>query len=336
MRKQVWIVPQIRDGKLHRTGAELVTAGQRLAAELDAELSAVALGNDVQEAATKLKSYQLTNVWTIEHSTLECYTPGSFVHALTRAIATSSPDYLLFSHTYQTVDFVPRLACEVGASLVPEAVGFEMRAQELVWTRPVFGGKLLSEVVSRGGSPVFASIQASAFLADDAAPAVSDTAPDQEPEVHSMHLELDSETADREILRVEEASGEQVDLTQAERIVGVGRGIGGPENLPMIEKLAGALGAEVAASRPVIDSGWLPRDRQIGSSGQTVAPKLYLAVGISGAIQHLVGMKGSQVVAAINKDRSAPIFGIAQYGIVGDLHEIVPALIKALEESAAD
>lgn len=331
MGKTIWIVPQTRDGKLHRTGRELVAAGQRLATELNAEVSAVVLGSEVQEAVAQLRGYRLRKVLTIEHATLEAYTPGSFVHALSRAIATLSPDYVLFAHTYQTVDFVPRLVCEVGGSLIPEAVGFEVRGDELVWKRPVFGGKLLSEVVSRGVFPVVASVQASAFLADDAEPAASDKV-----EVESIAVELDSDTADREILRVEEASSEQVDLTQVERIVAIGRGIGGPENLPMIEELADAIGGEIAASRPVIDNGWLPRDRQIGSSGQTVAPKLYLAVGISGAIQHLVGMKGSQVIAAINKDRSAPIFGIAQYGIVGDLHEIVPALTKALRESESE
>ena len=331
MGKKIWIVPQTREGKLHRSGAELVAAGQRLASELDAEVSAVVVGSDVQDVAARLKSYRLSSVYTLEHQILETYTPGSFVHALSQAIATSSPDYVLFAHTYQTVDYVARLVCEVGGSLIPEAVGFELRGDELVWKRPVFGGKMLSDVVSRGEGAVLASIQASAFLADDAATGTAD-----EVAVQSIDLELDSNSADREILRVEEASGEQVDLTQAERIIAVGRGLGGPENLPMIEELAKVIGGEIAASRPVIDNGWLPRDRQIGSSGQTVAPKLYLAVGISGAIQHLVGMKGSQVVVAINKDRSAPIFGTAQYGIVGDLHEIVPALTKALQESDAE
>jgi electron transfer flavoprotein alpha subunit len=325
MGKNIWIVPQLRDGKLHRTGGELVSAGQRLAAELDAEVSAVVMGRDVQEAAAQLAGYQLTNVWTLEHPILDGYTPGPFNHALSAAIAEFSPDYLLFAHTYQTVDFMPRLAGEAGGALIPEAVGFEVRDGELVWKRPVFGGKLLSDVLSKGSGPVLVSIQASAFLIDDAESGAA--------EIRAMTLELDSVTADREILRVEEASGEQVDLSQAVRIVGVGRGIGGADRLPIIEELAAALDAEIAASRPVIDNEWLPRDRQIGSSGQTVAPKLYLAVGISGAIQHLVGMKGSQVIAAINKDRSAPIFSVAQYGIVGDLHEVVPELTKALQQT---
>jgi electron transfer flavoprotein alpha subunit len=167
------------------------------------------------------------------------------------------------------------------------------------------------------------SVQSGAFPAEGRAAGQAPVVP--------LPLEASRVAPDREILGVEEVAGEQVDLTKAEVIVGIGRGIGGADKLGPVEELARALGAEIAASRPVIDNGWLPRDRQIGSSGQTVAPKLYIAVAISGAIQHVVGMKGSRVVVAINKDPGAPIFNLATYGIVGDVHEVLPALTAAVK-----
>ena len=195
----------------------------------------------------------------------------------------------------------------------------------LIWTRPVLGGKLLADVRARGEGPLLVSVQAGAFPADGVGAGDTPLSP--------LELDLDRLEPGRQVVGVEEAGEDQIDLSQAERIVAVGRGVGGEEKLGPVRELAEALGAELGASRPVIDSGWLPRDRQIGSSGQTVAPKLYLALGISGAIQHQVGMKGSQVVVAVNKDRNAPIFAEARYGVVGDLHEIVPELTAALRES---
>jgi electron transfer flavoprotein alpha subunit len=208
---------------------------------------------------------------------------------------------------------------------VPEATGFDVTDDGLVWTRPVLGGKLRARVRTRGEGPVLVSVQSGAFAADAAEPG---SAP-----IEPLEVDWGAVVPDREILGVEEVAGEQVDLSAADAIVAVGRGIGEAEKMRIIEELAAALGAEIGASRPVIDNDWLPRDRQIGSSGQTVAPKLYVAVGISGAIQHLVGMKGSGTVVAINKDPGAPIFSVADYGIVGDLHEIVPALTAALNEA---
>ncbi len=242
---------------------------------------------------------------------------------LTAAVAEHSPSHLVFAHTYQSIEYMPRLAVAVGGSLVPEVVAFEQRDDEVVWTRPVLGGKLKAKVRVKGPSPALVSVQSGSFSVDDA----------ERGDAPRHDLDAGAAAADREILGVEEVAGEHVDLSAAEIVVAVGRGIGGEDKLPVIEALAAALGAEIGASRPVIDSGWLERDRQIGSSGQTVAPKLYVAVGISGAIQHLVGMKASSTVVAINKDAGAPIFGVADYGIVGDLHEVVPALTAAILEA---
>lgn len=321
----IWVVLQQREGKLHRMSREAIAAGQQLAAALGGSAEAVVLGHGVDAAAQEAAGYALGSVRVADHESLAHYTPGAYIGVLEQAVASKAPDLLVFPHTYQTVDYAPRLAQSVGAALVPEATGFENTADGVVWTRPILTGKLRAKVRTRGEGPVLVSVQSGAFAADAAE---AGSAP-----VEPLELDWGAVAPDREILGVEEVAGEHVDLTAAEAIVAVGRGIGDADKMGIIEELAAALGAEIGASRPVIDNDWLPRDRQIGSSGQTVAPKLYVAVGISGAIQHLVGMKGSGTVVAINKDPGAPIFSVADYGIVGDLHEIVPELTAALEEA---
>jgi electron transfer flavoprotein alpha subunit len=322
MAKKIWIVTQHRDGKLHRMSREAVAAGQQLAQALGGTAEAVILGSDVGALAQELAGFDLAAVHTAENAVLENYTPGAYVDALAPALEQAAPDFVVFPHTYQSVDYFPRLAQRVGAGLLPEVTAFEQGADGLVFTRPVLGGKMVSRVRVQGEGMMLVSVQSGAFSADQAA---AGSAPVQA-------LSLGSVQADREILGVEEVAGDQVDLTKADVIVAVGRGVGGADKLDATHQLAELLGAEIGASRPVIDSDWLPRDRQIGSSGQTVAPKLYIALGISGAIQHLVGMKGSGTVVAVNKDPNAPIFNIADYGIVGDLHEVVPAMVEAIRE----
>ncbi len=323
---KVWIVLQLRDGALHPMAREALAAGSQFAAAAGATAEAVLLGSDVSAAAQEAAGFDLAMVRVIEDPALDTYTPGAYVGALAPAIREHGADVVVFPHSYQSVDYVPRLAQTLDAALVPEVISFRQEDGGWIFRRPVFGGALQSDVVVRGGGPILFSVQAGAFSAANLAPGTAS--------IEKLPAPADL-APDRELLRVEEAVEEQVDLSQAERIVSVGRGIGGPENMGMIDELAAALGAEIGASRPVIDNGWLPRDRQIGSSGQTVAPKLYLGIGISGAIQLLVGMKGSQTVVAINKDGNAPIFGIADYGIVADLHEVVPALLEAIKEADA-
>ena len=321
----VWVVVQTRGQDIHPMAVETLVAGQKLAADTGATAGAVVIGENASEVAAKLEAWDLEAVHVLAHEALARYTPGAYVGALSEVIADRTPDYVLFPHTYQSVEYVPRLAVAVNGALVPEATSFRLEGDSVIWRRAVFGGKLQADVRATG-APVLVSVQSGAFSASDRR---EGTAPVEVLEITG------TVTPDREILGVEEVAGEHVDLSAAERVVAVGRGVGGEDKLEPIRELAKALGAELGGSRPVIDSGWLPRDCQIGSSGQTVAPKLYVALGISGAIQHLVGMKGSQVVVAINKDKSAPIFGVADYGIVGDLHEIVPALLQALEEAKA-
>jgi electron transfer flavoprotein alpha subunit len=322
MANGVWVVLQHREGQFPRISWEAVAAAQRLAAELGVKAEAVLLGSGVGLAAAEVARFDLAAVHVADDAALRVYTPGVYIGALGPAIQAAAPAFVVFPHTYQTVDYMARLAQAVGAGLLPEVTGFQAADGGLVWTRPVMGGKLQSKVRVKGEGTVLVSVQSGAFQADGAAQG--------EAEVKPLAVDLSGVRADREVLGYEEVGGDTVDLTKASIIVAVGRGVGGADKLAPIEALAKALGAEIGASRPVIDNGWLPRDRQIGSSGQTVAPKLYIAAGISGAIQHLVGMKGSTVIVAINKDPGAPIFTIADYGIVGDLHEVLPALTEAV------
>ncbi|MCB1058262.1 MAG: electron transfer flavoprotein subunit alpha/FixB family protein [Acidobacteria bacterium] len=322
MSKKIWIVTQHRDGKLHRMSREAIAAGQQLAQALGASAEAVILGSGIDGLAAEIAGYDLAAVHTADHAALADYTPGGYVSALAPALAAARPDFVVFPHTYQSVDYVPLLAQRVDAGLLPEVTSFENGDDGLVFTRPVLAGKMVSRVRVRGEGTVLLSVQSGAFSADSAATGSAPVAA----------LGLGEVTADREILGVEEVAEDQVDLSKADVIVAVGRGIGGADKMAPARELAELLGAEIGASRPVIDSDWLPRDRQIGSSGQTVAPKLYIAIGISGAIQHLVGMKGSSVVVAINKDPKAPIFNVSDYGIVGDLHEVLPELNAKIRE----
>ena len=325
---KVWVVLQLREGgQLPRISWEALGAGQKLAATLGGKAEAVVLGEGVGLAAAEVAKNDLAVVHVADHAALRSYTPGAYLGALVPAIQAAKPDYVVFPHTYQSVDYVPRLAQAVNAGLITDATGFESGDGGLLWKRPVLGGKLQARVRVKGEGTVFVSVQAGAFPAD----AVVKGGTSEISEVKPLDADLSGIKPDREVLGYEEVGGDQVDLTKADVILAVGRGVGGADKMGVIEDLAKSLGADIGASRPVIDNGWLPRDRQIGSSGQTVAPKLYVAAGISGAIQHLVGMKASSVIVAINKDPGAPIFNVAHYGIVGDLHEVLPALTEAVK-----
>ena len=342
--RRIWVVPQLRDGRVTRVSWEAVAAARRLAGALagsaapapvrPVRVDAVLLGSGLDAAASEVARREVAAVLVADHPALASYTPGAWIGVLAPAIDAERPDYVLFPHTYQTVDFVPRLAQRAGTGLLPEVTGFAAGGEPaggdgLVWTRPVLGGKLQATVRVRGAGTVLVSVQSGSFQADAPPQATADA--DAGAKVRPLAVDPSQARPDREVLGYEEAAAQQVDLTKAGVIVAVGRGVGGADKLGPIEELARAVGAEIGASRPVIDSGWLPRERQIGSSGQTVSPRLYIAVGISGAIQHLVGMKGSAVIVAINKDPSAPIFSVARYGLVGDLHELVPALTAAVK-----
>jgi electron transfer flavoprotein alpha subunit len=264
-------------------------------------------------------------VVTLDSPALEPYTPDGFTAALQQAIDQLKPSAVLLPHTYQTRDFAPKLAARLDRALVTDVTAIKSAAGSTVFVRPMFQGKLTADIAPEGPVPHLVTVQIGSFRADAAAKGAS-PAP-----VRALAVTIDAGAIRQKPEPPFQEARQAVDLSQAERIVSVGRGIKEADKLPIAQGLAAALHAELAASRPICDAGWLPMERQVGSSGQTVAPKLYLALGISGAIQHLVGMKGSQTIVAINKDADAPIFEVADYGIVGDLFEIVPAMIEALK-----
>ena len=317
----VLVIAEHRDGVLHQASLEAVVAAQQTNQPVRVVLPGVGLtklAEDVAAAAVE-------SVILVEHPLLEVYTSDGFVEAIGQVVEATEPELVFFAHTYQTREFAPRLAARLKRALVTDCVAVKQQDGRFIFIRPMFQGKFVADVVPVGPRPHFASFQIGAFRTDAVVRGVG-LAP-----IEIQEVTLTGETIRQDVEAPFQEAKQAVDLTQAERIVAVGRGIKSQEHIDLVERLAAALGAEVAASRPICDSGWLPMDRQIGSSGQTVSPKLYLALGISGAIQHLVGMKGSRTIVAVNKDADAPIFEVADFGIVGDLFEIVPAIIAALD-----
>jgi len=309
----------------NRMSFETLAAAQQFANELGQPTSAAVLGQGIGPLTSELESKKLEKVYAVEHELLKEYTPDAWSAALKQLIAQAKPSIVLFPHTYQVRDFAPKLATALNRVLVSDVVSHRVEDGNLVLVRQLFQGKINADVRFRGEPPYFASLQAGAWRADRLE---AGTAP-----VETFTPQLSAREIRTKPLDLFREAQRAVDLTAAEIIVSVGRGIKEAENIPIVQQLADALGAELAASRPICDAGWLPMERQVGSSGQTVAPKMYVAVGISGAIQHLVGMKGSKTVVAINKDANAPIFEVADYGIVGDLFQVVPALVDELKKS---
>jgi electron transfer flavoprotein alpha subunit len=309
----------------HRMSWETLAAGQQLAAETGQTVSAAVVGLGIGALAGELAGKKLDRAYAVEHELLANYTADGFTAVLEQLIRKLNPSIVLFPHTYQVRDFAPKLATRFDKVLVSDAVGLRVDSGSPVFVRQLFQGKLSADVKPGGGEPHFVSIQAGAFRADQVKAGTS--------QVEQFAPELKADAIRAKPLEPFRESARAVDLTSAEIIVSVGRGIKEKDNIPIVEELAKALGAELAASRPICDNGWLPMERQVGSSGQTVSPKMYLAVGISGAIQHLVGMKGAKIIVAINKDANAPIFEVADYGIVGDLFEVVPALVAEVKKA---
>jgi electron transfer flavoprotein alpha subunit len=321
----ILVVMEQRGGSWNRMSFETLAAAQQLARELNTTASAAVLGQNIDGLTGELGQQQLEKIYAVEHDLLKDYTPDAYTLALSQLVARAEPRLVLFPHTYQVRDFLPKLATSLGKVAVSDVVSHRIDNGQVVLVRQLFQGKVNADVRLPDSPPQFASLQAGAWRADQSTPG---SAPVEKfaPQIAAA----DIRTKPLELFR---ESQRAVDLGAAELIVAVGRGIKEAGNIPLVQQLADAMGAELAASRPICDAGWLPMERQVGSSGQTVGPKLYMAIGISGAIQHLVGMKGSRVVVAINKDPNAPIFEVADYGIVGDLFQVVPELIEAFKKS---
>ena len=325
---KILLISEQREANWNKVSFETLAAAQQIAQQTKGMISAVVIGKGVAALADELAACQLDEVLLVEHDLLAQYTPDGYAIALKQVVEAAKPDLVILPHTYEVRDFAPKLAAKLQKGMIGDCTGFRHENDRLTFVRQMFQGRTAADVVFVGDAPWIASFQAGAFRADLAAKHASGKAP-----VKPVSVALKPEQIRTKPLELFREAKQAVDLTQAPILVSIGRGIKAPENIPMVEKLAKAIGGELCASRPICDEGWLPMDRQIGSSGQTVSPKLYLALGISGAIQHVVGMKGSRTIAAINKDPNAPIFEVADYGIVGDLFEIVPALTEELEKS---
>jgi len=323
----ILVIVEQQQGKLNRVSWETIAAAQAIARDTGWAVEAAVVGNNIAAVAAEVSAKKLAKVYVLDALQLERYTPDAFAAALKQLIATKQPKLVLLPHTYQVRDFAPKLATQLGRCVISDCTGYRHDAGKLLFTRQMFQGKFSADVGFGSDTPWIATFQNGAFRGDKAEAGAAPTP------VETFSVTLDPARNQPEDWFKE--AKQAVDLTQAEIIVSVGRGIKEQKNIDLAQQLAAALGGELAASRPICDNGWLPMDRQIGSSGQTVSPKLYLALGISGAIQHIVGMKGARAVVAINKDSEAPIFEIADVAVVGNLFDIVPPLIEEIKKAKA-
>jgi electron transfer flavoprotein alpha subunit len=325
MAETILVIVEQREGKLNRVSWETIAAGQAIAAETGWTLEAAVAGANVSAIASEVAQKKVSKVYDVESAKLEPYTPDAFAHALKDFLGKHPAKLVLMPHTYQVRDFVPKLATAMETTAITDAIGYRHENGKVVFTRQMFQGKFVADVSFAGSGPCFVTFQNGSFRGDKVE---AGAAP-----VEKVDVEVPDGIVRNKPQEVFKEAKQAVDLTQAEIIVSVGRGIKEQKNIELAKQLADALGGELAASRPICDNGWLPMDRQIGSSGQTVAPKLYLALGISGAIQHIVGMKGARNIVAINKDSEAPIFEISDYAVVGNLFDIVPPLIEEIKKA---
>ncbi|MFQ6615825.1 MAG: electron transfer flavoprotein subunit alpha/FixB family protein [Fidelibacterota bacterium] len=319
----ILIVIEHRDGIVHRMSWEAVAAGQSMAEDLGLTAAALVLGQDAAFVGNELVSSKLEEILLCDHPLLSGYTPDGYAQALKQIVEIESPRYVVMGHTYMVRDFLPKVSALLAAPFLADNIGYRVENGEAIFAKQAFMGKLVAHVVPSEAGLCLVSFQAAAFQAD--AVAMGSEAP-----IRRVTVELDDSVIKTHAEEPFQETKAEVDLSGADLIVAVGRGVGKDENLQQVKDLAQILGAQLAASRPVVDAGWLPSYHQVGSSGQTVNPKLYLALGISGAIQHVVGMKGSKNIVVINKDPDAPLFELADYGIVGDMQEIVPRLTEAI------
>lgn len=326
MSNGILVFTEHREGAFNKITFEAIAAAQDISGQVNQPITLVVLGSGFQDLAKQVAAYHCDKVIYADNELLAEYTPDGYTDAMEQIVKAVNPFLVIFPHTYMVRDFAPKLSARFNKGLISDCIRARVEAGQITFTRRIFLGKLDCDVVSDGDAPVFATFQSGAFRGDKAERGSGASVEEMAVEVKQVRMK--PEPAFQEVKSA-------VDLSRAEIIVAVGRGIKSQENLAAVEELAKSLGAELAASRPICDAGWLPIDRQIGSSGQTVAPKLYIALGISGAIQHLVGMKNSTTIVAVNKDPEAPIFDIADYGIVGDIFEVMPILTEEIKKLRA-
>jgi electron transfer flavoprotein alpha subunit len=324
---KIFVLAEHRQGQIRDITYEMLTKAKELADKTNAELTAIILGKGVKEHGKILAEYA-KNVLVIEDSKLENFNSEAYKKTLSKLITEHKPTLVLMGHTSQGIDMAPRLATALNLPLATDLIDLASENDQLTVTRQMFGGKVNANVTVRKAETYIATIRQAAFAAKKPEPPANG-------QITEIPSPLTEEITEKRFLQYVLPLPGGVDITAAEKLVGIGRGIKDVANLPPVEELAKTLGGVVSCSRPIVDKGWLPSDRQVGTSGKTVKPKLYLALGISGAFQHILGMKSSDLIIAVNKDPKAPIFSFADYGIVEDLFKIVPALTNKIKESKA-
>lgn len=327
-KNSVWVCLEQTDGKIAGVSYEMLSEARKLADQLSTEVCAVLMGAQVQDQAKEAFAYGADKVYVCDDEKLKDYRTDSYCKVLENLVKENTPDILLLAATTNGRDLAARLASRLETGLAADCVALNLEDGQLVATRPTYGGNIMADVVFPEKRPAMCTIRPNAL---------SKSEPDTSKTGEVIAVAMDAEEAElrtkvREVLA--KASGE-ISLTDAQIIVSGGRGLGDASGFDLIREFAQTLGAAVGASRAAVDAGWIPYEHQVGQTGKTVAPKLYIACGISGALQHLAGMKTSDVIVAINKDEEAPIFGVANYGIVGDLYKVIPVMIEEIKKVLA-
>ena len=310
------VIIEHKNGVLHRMSREAISGAQRIGGDI----TALVIGENAESVSNELSNFQIEKTVIVDHELVPSYNVDGYKEIIKQVVDSISPNIIITGHTYQARDFMPRVSAALDIPFIPDIVELE----NSIYIKQVLNSKLNASI-SSSSDRVLISFQSASYSEEDIIKGSSRS--------ESFDVDLDSSSIKSQSDDPFQESASEVDLESAELIVSVGRGIEKEENKSIAFDLAKVIGAEVSASRPVVDAGWLPSSRQVGSSGSTISPKLYLSLGVSGAIQHVVGMKGSKNILAINKDPDAPIFEIADYAVVGDLLEIVPKLITALQDS---
>ncbi|HBY57333.1 MAG TPA: electron transfer flavoprotein subunit alpha [Candidatus Atribacteria bacterium] len=323
----VWVFIEQYQGRIKPISLELLSKAKELAQRLNQELAAVLVGDDVSHLIKELTSYEIHKIYLVENEVLKRYTTDAYTYTLISLVSQYKPNILLIGATNTGRDLAPRVAARLRVGLTADCTDLDITEEGyLLQTRPAFGGNIMAQILCKYTRPQMATVRPNVFK--KSVPCSNS----QSPEIIKIEAKLNPLSIRTKIIEVVKEVSEVTNLEEADIIVSAGRGLGSPDNLYLVRDLANILGAAVGGSRAIIDAGWLPHHQQVGQSGKTVAPELYIACGISGAIQHLVGMQTSKRIIAINKDPEAPIFKVATLGIVGDLFKVIPLLIEDLKK----
>ena len=329
--KDLWVfVETNEDGTAKNVGIELLTPGKMMAGKQGGALVAVVIGSNVDAAVQAASEHGADKVIVVDGPEYAHYTTDAYAIALCTLVEKYGPTSMLIGATNNGRDLGPRVSCRLKTGLTADCTGLDIdeESSNVAWTRPAFGGNLMATILCPDHRPQIGTVRPGVFKKSDAVAAAA--------EIIKEDIHVDAADIRTQVLElIKEAEGENVDLEGAEIIVSGGRGVGGPEGFEPIKALADVLGATVGASRAAVDAGWIAHAHQVGQTGKTVGPKLYIACGISGAIQHLAGMSGSDCIVAINKDPEAPIFDVADYGVVGNLFEVLPVLTEEIKKARA-